>query len=165
MNTIGSHPGAILFRLSIMIILIAIMMVVFFRYLDETEKVLELSSIQQTKRIIDSSLAVVFATYATGGRLNELNDIDGGNPFIFLREFEIRPPGYRGQIEEGPVDNLESGWYYLKKDKRVVYKSRYTDKVNYFVVKLNYDDVNQSGSFEQGVDNFKNLLFVELNRI
>ena len=43
MKTIGSHPGAILFRLSIMIILIAILMIVFFSYLDDTERELERS--------------------------------------------------------------------------------------------------------------------------
>ena len=41
MNTIGSHPGAILFRLGIMVVLIAIMMMVFLSYVDETEKELE----------------------------------------------------------------------------------------------------------------------------
>jgi hypothetical protein len=84
MNTIGSHPGAIVFRLGIMIILIAIMMAVFFSYLDDTERELERVSVLQTKKIIDSSLVVVFATYAVNNRLGELNDLDGGNPFVFL---------------------------------------------------------------------------------
>ena len=76
MNTLGSHPGAIVFRLSIMIILIAILTSVFFSYLEDTEKELERSSIMQTKRVIDSSLAVVFASYAVGGRLYELHRIE-----------------------------------------------------------------------------------------
>ena len=96
MNTIGSHPGAILFRLSVMIVLIAILMVVFFRYLDDTEKELEQVSILQTKRVIDSSLALLFANYATSGKMHRLGEIDGGNPFEILRKIEILPASYQG---------------------------------------------------------------------
>ena len=99
MNTIGSHPRAVLFRLSIMIILIAIMMVIFFSYVDDTERELERTSVLQTKKIIDSALAVVFATYAVRNRLHELNDLDGGNPFVFLKEYQMLPPAYVGEID------------------------------------------------------------------
>lgn len=159
MNTLGSHPGAILFRLSIMIILIAILIAVFFSYVGDTEKELERSSILQTKKIIDSSLAVVFATYAVRGRLNELNDLDGGNPFEFLREFEIQLPAYRGAIRHDLDDSLEPGWYYLAHRRRVAYKPYYLPENSYYEVVLSYDDVDASGRFDQGVDKFRNLGF------
>ena len=41
MKTLGSHPGAILFRLSVMVIIIAILMVVFFRHVDDAQVELE----------------------------------------------------------------------------------------------------------------------------
>jgi len=162
MNTIGSHPGAILFRLSIMVVLIAIMVVVFFSYLENAQKELERTSILQTKKIIDSSLAVVFATYAVSGRLNELNQLAGGNPFEFLREYQILPAAYVGELERDPDADLESGWYYLSHRGVVVYKSFFINSNIFFSVVLNYEDIDQSGSFDANIDRFKNLQFRKL---
>lgn len=162
MNTIGSHPGAILFRLSLMIILIGIMMVAFFSYLDETQKELERASIIQTKKIIDSALAVVFATHAVNGRLSELNKLDGGNPFEFLQEFKITPPAYQGEINSDLSIESEPGWYYLKHRGQVAYKPYYSDNEIYYAVILNYQDKNVSGRFEPKVDKFKNLNFTRI---
>ena len=162
MNTIGSHPGAILFRLGIMIVLIAIMVMVFLSYVDETEKELERRSILQTKRIIDSSLAVVFATYAVEGRLDDLNELDGGNPFVFMREYKILPAAYAGEIDSDPGPQLTPGWYYLSHRRIVIYKSYFTGFDSYFAVELNYEDNNQSGAFESRLDRFQNLTFVKL---
>ncbi|MDH3220050.1 MAG: hypothetical protein OEO19_11020 [Gammaproteobacteria bacterium] len=164
MNTIGSHPGAILFRLSTMIILIAILMVVFFSYIEDTERALERASIAQTKRIIDSSLAVVFSSYAVSGRLDDLNDLAGGNPFVFLREFGLLPPGYVGAIDRDPAADLAPGWYYLRHRRQVFYKSGFSDADSYYAVVLNYQDVNQSGFFESSIDRFRNLQFVAERR-
>lgn len=161
MKTIGSHPGAILFRLSLMIILIAILMVVFFRYADSTQKELERQSIMQTKRIIDSSLAVVFASYAAKGRLNELNELDGGNPFTFLQEFKLVPPGYKGELNFNLRHDIDPGWYYLSHRGLVAYKSHFIGSDSYFAIELDYRDLNQSGHFERGIDRFKNLYFVK----
>jgi len=162
MNTIGSHPGAILFRLALMIILIGILIAVFLSYVDKTEREFERASIRQTKKIIDSSLAIVFSRYAINGRLNELNELDGANPFDFLQDFGIAPPGYRGVIQSEVGKDLEPGWYYLARPRLVVYKSYFIGSDSYFAVRLDYRDVNQSGRFEQGIDRFKNLYFLEV---
>ena len=161
MNSIGSRPGAITFRLCMMIVLILILVVVFFSYLDETQKNVERSSIQQTKRIIDSSLAVVFATYAVKGRLNDLNEIDGGNPFVFLSEYQMVPPAYQGEIEGDISSDTPPGWYYLKQRKRVVYRSRFLERDYYFAVAVDYEDNNRSGKFESESDKFNNLRFIK----
>lgn len=164
MNTLGSHPGAILFRLSVMIIIIAILVVIFFRYTDSTRKELERQSIMQTKRIIDSSLAVVFASYAVKGRLNELNQIEGANPFVFLREYSLLPVAYRGEAGQSELTHLEPGWYYRKVDGDVVYIPRFLDDVESYAVVLNYDDVNQTRRFEADQDLFRNLQFIKKPR-
>lgn len=161
MNTLGSHPGAILFRLSGMIILIAVLTVIFFSYIDNTEKELERASIEQTRKIIDSALTVVFATYAVKGRLNELNDLDGSNPFVFLREYQMLPSTYQGEIDHDLSENTQPGWYYLKHRKRLGYVSRYLETNFFYSVILNYEDVNQSDRFESGIDKFQNLQFVK----
>lgn len=162
MSTIGSHPGAIVFRLSIMIILIVTLVSIFFSYLEDTERELERTSILQTKKIIDSSLAVVFATYAVNNRLNELNDLDGGNPFVHLAEYGILPTAYVGEIDHDPGKDQEPGWYYLTHRRILVYKSLFSDADHYFEIVLNYEDRNQSGSFEPASEKFNSLQFVRI---
>ncbi len=162
MNTIGSHPRAVLFRLSIMVILIAIMMVIFFSYVDDTERELERTSVLQTKKIIDSALAVVFATYAVRNRLYELNDLDGGNPFVFLKEYQMLPPAYVGEIDHDLSTDEVPGWYYLRHRRLVAYHSKFNELDSYFTIVLNYQDNDKSGSFEPATDKFENLQFVEV---
>ncbi len=162
MNTIGSHPGAILFRLSIMVVLIAIMVSVFFSYLDDTERELERLSVLQTKKIIDSALAVVFSTYAVNNRLNELNELDGGNPFIYLAEYQMSPTAYVGETDRDLDADQTPGWYYLQHRRMVVYKSYFTGADSYFTIVLKYQDNNQSGSFEPASDKFQSLRFVKI---
>ena len=163
MNTLGSHPGAIVFRLSSMVVLIAIVVVVFLSYVEDTEKALEQASILQTKKIIDSSLAVVFATYAVNHRLNELNELDGGNPFIFLEEYQMSPPAYVGEIDHELREDQEAGWYYLSHRRILVYKSLFSDADHYYKVVLDYQDNNQSGSFEHAIDKYKSLQLVKIS--
>ncbi|MCP4979681.1 MAG: hypothetical protein GY935_04210 [Gammaproteobacteria bacterium] len=162
MNTLGSHPGAILIRLSLMILLIVILMMVFFSYLDDAEREVERASVLQTKKVIDSALALVFATYAVNNRLNELNDLNGGNPFLFLQEYQMLPPAYAGELDRDPAIDQAPGWYYLSHRKMVVYKSFHLDSDSYFKIVLNYQDNNQSGLFEAASDKFNNLRFVKI---
>jgi hypothetical protein len=160
MKTIGSHPGAILFRLSIMVILIAILMQTFLSYVRDAERAIEISSIQQTRRVIDSSLVVVFSSYAVTGRMDRLHELDEANPFIFLEDFEIQFENYRGELEHDLRPDLEAGWYYLTRRKLVGYKAYYLESDSYFQVQLLYEDRNQSGSFDYGIDRFNRFSFV-----
>ena len=165
MKTIGSHPGANLFRLSIMCILIASMMMVFFSYVDDAEKALERTSVLQTKTIINSALAVVFASYAINSRLHELNDLNGANPFVFLKEYAMLPPAYVGELDHDLSVDQEPGWYYLSHRGIVVYKPLFIESDSYFSIVLNYQDKNQSGSFEPAEDRFQNLRFVKITEM
>lgn len=164
MNTIGSHPGAILFRLGIMIILIAILVSVFFSYMEDAEREIERSSILQTKRIIDSSLAIVFANYAVKGRLSDLNRLDGGNPFVILEEYQLLPANYRGELDSELENDQTPGWYYLRQRKHAVYKSRFAGADRYYAIVLHYQDVDQSGRFEAEHDKFGSLQFVHTDK-
>ncbi len=137
-------------------------MVIFFSYVDDTERELERTSVQQTKKIIDSALAVVFATYAVRNRLYELNDLDGGNPFVFLKEYQMLPPAYVGEIDHDLSTDEVPGWYYLRHRRLVVYHSKFNELDSYFTIVLNYQDNDKSGSFEPATDKFENLQFVEV---
>ena len=162
-RTIGSHPGAITFRFSSMVILISAFVLYFFFYFDDSQKEIERASISQTKRIVDSSLTVIFASYAVKGKLDKLNDLNGGNPFTYMAEFQILPPSYRGVIEDNTGAELNPGWYYLSSQKQVVYVPRYLTENRYFSLYLDFDDVNGSGVFESQLDQFKNLKFIQIS--
>ena len=162
MNTLGSHPGAILFRFSVMMIIILIMIVVFFRYIDESRKGFEAASILRTKQVIDSSLTVVFAKAAIKRQLNELAQVDGGNPFEYMQRYEIAHPAYLGELNRDLLVDDTPGWYYLSHRGKVVYKVRYLERDHYYQVVLNFDDLNQTGRYESNGDLFRGLRFVKI---
>lgn len=161
MSTIGSHPGAINFRLSVMVILILLFIYVFLHYAEKAEQAIELQSIQQAQRIINSGLVIVFATYASQGRLVELADLEGANPFEFLKEYQVLPVTYQGEIEVAGSSMPESGWYYLSGSGDLMYAPFQLSEPVYFRVVLDYDDIDRSGSFEPGQDQFKALRLVK----
>ena len=119
----------------------------------------------RTKRVIDSSLALVFAEAAVNRQLNELALVAGGNPFEYMAQYDIAHPAYLGELDHDPtVDNIP-GWYYLTHRRQVVYKARYLETDSYYEVILKFEDVNQSGSFEASTDKFRNLHFVRAANI
>ena len=160
--TLASVPGALLFRTLMSLLLILILIVVFFSYIDDTQREFERSSIAQTKRVIDSALAVAFASYAVESRLDELGELDGGNPFLLLQNYKMLPAAYRGEIEQDLGPDLAGGWYYLKHRRLVVYKSSHLDTDRYFSVRPNFDDRDGDGRFDSATDGFHNLQFQQL---
>ena len=157
MNTLGSHPGAILFRLIVMVSLILIFIYVFLVYIEKAEKAIEIQSIEQTKRIIDSALVIAFATHATSGKLDELDRLDGGNPFELLKEYLLLPTSYHGEIGLTDLNGLPSGWYYDLNTGDILFVPIYLPEIQVFRVKLDYVDTNKNGSFEAAVDAFSRL--------
>lgn len=157
MNTLGSHPGAILFRLIMMVFLILILIYVFLVRVEKAEEAVEIRSIEQTKRIIDSALVVAFATHATSGKLDEINQLDGGNPFELLKEYLLLPASYQGEIGLTDPDNLPSGWHYDLNSGNVIFVPFYLPEIQVFRVNLDYVDSNKNGSFEAAVDEFMRL--------
>ena len=160
--TLASVPGALLFRTLLSIVLILILIAVFFSYVDETQREFERSAIAQTRRIVDSALAVAFATYAVKHRLSELGELDGGNPFLLLDEYQIQPTAYRGEIERDIGPDLAAGWYYLQHRRLVAYKSYHLDSDRYFGIVLDYEDQNGNGRYDSTEDRFNSLQFVPL---
>jgi hypothetical protein len=157
MKQIGTPPGALKFRLVAIIILVVIFMLAFMNYTNGISASLEKTSVQQTKNIINSTLAVVFATYTVKGELENLNKVNGGNPFEFLEEYSAVPTTYHGEID---VDSLEAsvpGWYYDGLNGQAIYKSFYDDQIYYFTIVLDYYDVDKSGGFEADIDEFQLL--------
>ena len=136
---------------------------IFLNYAEETQRVYEQNSIQQTRRIVDSTLAVVLASYAVKREMAALADIDGSDPFRLIREFDlVVPPSYQGAVEQRSLAALEPGWFYLAPLGLTCYKARFATGDRCFRLTLEYDDVDGSGRFDSGVDAYRNLRFVEL---
>jgi hypothetical protein len=162
MREIGTPPGALKFRLVAIIILVVIFMLAFLNYTNGISASFEKTSVQQTKNIINSTLAVVFATYTVKGELERLNDVGGGNPFDYLEKYSVVPTTYQGEVG---VDNLMSsgpGWYYDRANGLALYKPFYDNQVYYFTIVLDYRDVDDSGRFEPGIDEYRRLSFRQI---
>ena len=162
MNTLGSHPGAILFRFSVLAILILILIIAFIRYVEGYQRSVEQASIANTQKVIDSSLMVVFSSLAVNKQLDELNEIDGANPFALMRQHNIGHSGYLGELGRDPLPKDAPGWYYLPEHRYMVYKPRHLERNRYFRVTLKYDDLNQSKRFESSSDRLRTLLFTQV---
>jgi hypothetical protein len=164
MKQISVPPGALKFRLVMTVILVIIFMLVFFNYTNRISVTLEKTSIQQTKNIINSTLMVVFASYAVKGELESLNELIGSNPFRYLETYSQLPTTYRGDIGVDKSKNSTPGWYYDGAKGVAIYKPLYDDKDYYFRIELDYRDVDGSGKFEPAVDQFWRLSFRQLPR-
>jgi hypothetical protein len=162
MKQIGTPPGALKFRLVAMVILVIVFMLVFLNYANRISITTEKASIQQTKNIINSTLYVVFATYTVKGELGLLNEVNGGNPFEYLKIYGQVPITYRGEIGDDNLEDNVPGWYYDRMNGQALYKALYDDQVYYFTIVLEYRDVDGSGHFEQGADKYHGLSFQQL---
>jgi hypothetical protein len=164
MKKIGTPPGALKFRLVAIIILVIIFMMAFLNYTNGISASLEKTSVQQTKNIINSTLAVVFAIYTVEGELEGLNEVNGGNPFEYLEKYGVVPTTYQGEIA---VDNPKAsgpGWYYDGAKGIALYKSLYDDEFYFFAIELDYKDVDGSGRFEPEIDEYQRLSLKQLPR-
>ena len=165
MIQISVPPGALKFRLVMTITLVIIFILVFFNYTNRISVAIEKTSIRQTKNIINSTLMVVFASYAVKGELERLNELSGGNPFEHLEKYNLLPATYRGDMGvDKSTDDSKPGWYYDGANGLAIYKPLYDDKDYYFRIELDYRDVDGSGRFEPAVDQFGRLSFRQLPR-
>jgi len=159
MKSIGFPPGSNNFRLMMIVIIVGALWVFFFNYTERISIETEKASVQQTRNIINSSLAVVFATYAVNNQLDRLNELNGGNPFVYLAEYNLLPSAYMGETEGADLTDIKSGWYYLKSQKKTLYKPYYDEPIQYFSLVLEYRDINNSGRYESKIDEFGRLSF------
>jgi len=159
MKQISTPPGALKFRLIAIVILILIFMLAFLNYTNGISASFEKTSVQQTKNIINSTLAVVFATYTVKGELDRLNEVNGGNPFEYLERYSQIPITYRGEIGDVSLEDSVPGWYYDRTKRLALYKPLRDDKIYYFAIELEYKDVDGSGRCDPGIDEYQRLSF------
>lgn len=152
MRYLGSQPGGLLFRAVVTALLILILVVQFFRYVEDVERETEIASVEQTVRIVNSSLLVYFSKLAINQRLNDIGELEGRNPFPLLEPYGLLPAEYDGEVETISDAELESGWFYVKDVGEVIYRYRYQDKLDRYRLSLKFDDRDENSLFEHEVD-------------
>lgn len=150
MKTISSHPGAGLFRSTIVLILILFLIVTFFLVTDKLSRQAEEIAKDQVLIEIKQALSMMLYDYAVKGRLAELANYKEGNPFFPLETYRQLPRNYRGTISS--INDLEvSGWYFDLASKRAIY--RYSDDEMSdlkFSLEFRFDDLNKDGLYTSG---------------
>lgn len=159
---IPALSGALYFRWTVMVTLIAVFYLVFLSYSDKISIDVEKASIQQTKNSINSTLTLLFAKYAVAGELFRLSQLDGSDPFKLLNEHGILPATYQGKIKGENLNDRAAGWYYDEVGGHAIYKSFYDSTLYRFKIALSYRDVNKSGLYEADTDEYLRLEFIQL---
>ena len=159
----NSYRMTINFRLMLVVILILLLFFEFLVRIEDGEKNLERVSIQQTRQIIDSAAAVLVAGLVSSGNLQNLNRLDRANPFALMQRININASNYLGEFEtRNELPEEEFGWFYIRAERKVLYRAKFEENSSSYSLNLDYDDRNQSGIFEQEVDAFYRLSFEQL---
>ncbi len=141
-------------------IIITLILITFIQnQIEQKQGHFEEASLQQTTRVIDSALTLVFAQYAVKHRLNDLNQLDGANPFVFLQQYQLLPTPYHGVKNQDLTQDDAPGWYYLPHRQLTIYKPNHLDSDRSFRVVLGYQDLNQSQRYETNLDQYQYLKF------
>lgn len=122
MRSIASHPGAAVFRSTLVIILILICMTSFLTYTASLSSRAEQVARQRVITEIRQALAMMLYDYAIKGQLEDLKSFDRKNPFVPLAIYRQLPKNYHGAVSN--VAEIKSpGWYFELNTGLVIYKS------------------------------------------
>jgi len=156
MKTIGSHPGAGLFRSVFSIIIIVIIAAYFLYKTERVSRDAEIVAMQSMVNQINSALSLVVYQQAMNRNLAILSRLDQQNPFYYLALSQKLPEKYRGVVNS-EASISRSGWYFSSSDSAIVYRTS-GDESFRFELKFSYSDRNRSGKFEPESDSITSLL-------
>ena len=147
MKSIESHPGAGVFRSTIVIILILVCIISFFVFTEKLSQQAEEVAKDQVLVEMKQALAMMLYDYAIKGQLMALEKFDRENPFVPLAIYRELPKNYKGAINsERQLKDV--GWYFDLNTKVAIYK--FSDNqipLSKYVLKFEYDDLNSDGVF------------------
>ncbi len=147
MKTLSSHPGAGVFRSTMVIILILVCITSFFIFTDKLSLQAEEVAKDQVLVEIKQALAMMLYDYAIKGQLLALEKFDRENPFVPLAIYRELPKNYKGAVKsESELVGL--GWYFDLNAKMAIYKfSDNQTPLSKYVMKFEYDDLDNDGVF------------------
>ena len=158
-KTIGSQPGAKVFRSNSVVILVSVCVVMFLVFVDGLEKDVEVAAVKKTISEINASLAITLYQYVIKGQLDDLPKFDKQNPFIFLSINGTLPDNYRGTVRGEAAELINRSWYFNLDTNEVMYYS--LDNPRVFELRFTYTDKNNDGVYEYRADGLGGLFLAE----
>lgn len=155
--TINSpKPGGFIYRFVVSISLVLILTTSFFYTIENFNQQAE--KIARDAVIDELNIALSFHLYraAISGKLNDLAELQQGNPFEILAGQDYKlPENYRGEVASTQRLN-KPGWYF-DVDKRVIFFWHESKVMPAYQLLFAYTDLNRNGEFEAGEDRIDQL--------
>ena len=150
MKTLSSHPGAAIFRSTIVIILILICIVTFLIFTEKLSQRSEVIAKDQVVVAIKQALAMMLYDYAIKGQLQELDKFDKENPFVPLAIYRGLPENYRGTISDSSEIG-DFGWYFDINLREAIYVfSNDRSPSQRYIMNFKFEDQNGDGIYGSG---------------
>ena len=150
MKTVGSHPGAGVFRFTLVVGLVLVLMVAFFYYTTAVQRRVEEVARDQMVVSIKQALSTMLYDYAIKGQLKDLQLFDHENPFVPLAIYRELPKNYHGTIR-ARSEIKQSGWYFDLTKRVAVYQFSDEERLlESFKLTFQYQDSDRNGIFSEG---------------
>jgi len=150
MKTIGSHPGAGVFRFTLVVVLVLVLMIAFFYYTAAVQRRVEEVARDQMLANMKQALSMMLYDYAIKGQLKDLQQFDQENPFVPLAIYRELPSNYHGTIN-GETGLKEYGWYFDLVNRVAIY--RFSDgelPVQEYRMVFEFEDLDGNGVYGVG---------------
>ncbi len=158
--TLSSVPGALVLRTLSTIILISILIAVFFGYTADLEDKAEALARDKVIRELNTLLSFHLYQSTISGKLDDLQLIHLGNPFVVLagQNYSV-PVDYKGELTIGKRPS-KRGWYFDSMKKDIFYWDNGIF-LRRHQLRFTYNDSNGSGRFEASQETIKSFQMVE----
>jgi len=169
--TQNKQNGFTQFEFIVVVILISILSVVALNRMWAWRAEIEKTFIKTVSGNIRSALGLQTAQLALHGKLKQLPQLAGANPFSLLAQ---TPEQYLGELSADDPRTQQSGiWYFDKKQKALIYTIKHTDDFRStlkgqarirLMIRLIYSDLNLNRRYDAGIDSIAGLDLVSLDR-
>jgi len=158
------------FEFIVVTILIAILVVVALNRMWAWRSEIEQTLIKTVQGNIRSALGIETAQLALYGKLEQLPQLAGKNPFLLLAQI---PNNYLGELSDTDPKTQQAGiWYYNTQLKALIYtiEHHYNFRSNLsgqprirMMIKLIYTDTNNNQRYDAKVDGIAGLNLISLD--
>lgn len=144
-KNISSLPEAAKFRSTLVIIIILICIVSFLSLTDHLSEKAERVAQKNVISDIQYSLSMMLYDYTIKGKQQQLLKFNLENPFIPLAIYRSLPINYQGVVTVLKSEISQSGWYFEKQTRRVIYVAFNDERSEYELrfMKSSLDSVGQ----------------------
>jgi hypothetical protein len=144
------QPGVKTFLSFLVLIGVFILISVFLDRVENLEKKVERVAVSKQVNEINSLLVMIMLEHRINNRINDLADSHLGNPFEL---FESQASGLNYVANPGEKQRSAEGfWYFDRSTSETIYRSAVDATLYRYRLEFEYDDLNQSGRFERGID-------------